>query len=198
LVNRISKLYRHIYSGGTHHDTRTAPAGKNTYLLRYAAHRKRNDLSVHNFSTDSCGDEEPSESVRVEKSPPKLTPHHHNSSREASGHHLPILPASREVVAGHHLPILPASREVVAGHHLPILPLSSRCHWRSWPAIIVLSGGRGRPSSSGVTGGRGRPSSSGVTGGRGRPSSRRHWRSCSAIHGLPMSQEIGFGVGMVI
>jgi hypothetical protein len=61
----------------------------------------------------------------------------------------------------------------------PILPLSSRCHWRSWPAIIVLSGGRGRPSSSGVTGG------------RGRPSSRRHWRSWPAI--LPASLEVVFG-----
>ena len=39
-------------------------------------------------------------------------------------HHRPILPASREVVAGHHRPILPASREVVAGHHRPILPMS--------------------------------------------------------------------------
>ena len=40
---------------------------------------QRNGLSV--TSTDSFGGEEPSESVRVEKSPPKLTPRHHNTSR---------------------------------------------------------------------------------------------------------------------
>ena len=42
---------------------------------------QRNDLSA--TSTDSFGGEEPSESVRVEKSPPKLTPRHQNKSREA-------------------------------------------------------------------------------------------------------------------